>query len=71
MKKRKRPPMFDPEAFSVYRTSPSQAVCPLGERLSDAQQRMIDALLLMGVTATLVRRWRPLPHARHDPAGAG
>jgi broad specificity phosphatase PhoE len=40
--------MFDPEAFSVYRTSPSQAVCPLGERLSDAQQRMIDALLLMG-----------------------
>src|SRR6266550_1907277 len=40
--------MFDPEAFSLYRTSPSQAVCPLGERLSDAQQRMIDALLLMG-----------------------
>src|SRR6266567_4393135 len=40
--------MFDPEGFSLYRTSPSQAVCPLGERLSDAQQRMIDALLLMG-----------------------
>lgn len=40
--------MFEPEAFSLYRTSPSQAVCPLGERLSDAQQRMIDALLLMG-----------------------
>jgi broad specificity phosphatase PhoE len=40
--------MFDPEAFTRYRTSPGQAVCPLGERLSDAQQRMIDALLLMG-----------------------
>jgi broad specificity phosphatase PhoE len=40
--------MFDPEAFSLYRISPGQAVCPLGERLSDAQQRMIDALLLMG-----------------------
>jgi broad specificity phosphatase PhoE len=40
--------MFDPEAFSLYRTSPGQAVCPLGERLSDAQQRIINALLLMG-----------------------
>jgi broad specificity phosphatase PhoE len=40
--------MFDPEAFSLNRTSPSQAVCPLGERLSDAQRRMIDALLLVG-----------------------
>jgi broad specificity phosphatase PhoE len=40
--------MFDPEAFSVYRASPSQAVCPFGERLSDAQRRMIDALLLIG-----------------------
>jgi broad specificity phosphatase PhoE len=40
--------MFDPEAFSVYRTSPGEALCPLGERLSDAQRRMIDALLLIG-----------------------
>jgi broad specificity phosphatase PhoE len=40
--------MFDPEAFSVYRSSPNQAVCPFGERLSDAQQRMIDALMLIG-----------------------
>jgi broad specificity phosphatase PhoE len=40
--------MFDPAGFDLYRTSPSQAVCPLGERLSDAQQRMIDALLLIG-----------------------
>jgi broad specificity phosphatase PhoE len=40
--------MFDPEAFALYRVSPSQAVCPLGERLSDAQWRMIDALQLIG-----------------------
>ena len=40
--------MFDPEAFALYRASPSQAACPLGERLSDAQQRMIDALQLIG-----------------------
>ncbi len=40
--------MFDPEAFDRYRTSPSQAACPLGERLSDAQQRVIDAMLLVG-----------------------
>lgn len=40
--------MFDPAAFALYRTSPHQAVCPLGERLSDAQRRMIDALLLIG-----------------------
>jgi broad specificity phosphatase PhoE len=40
--------MFDPEAFALYRTSPAQAACPLGERLSDAQQRMIGALHLIG-----------------------
>jgi broad specificity phosphatase PhoE len=40
--------MFDPEAFALYRTVPGQACCPLGERLSDAQQRMIDALQLIG-----------------------
>ena len=38
---------FDPEAFELYRTSPSRAACPLGERLSDAQQRMIDAVELI------------------------
>lgn len=38
---------FDPEAFELYRTSPSRAACPLGERLSDAKQRMIDAIQLM------------------------
>ena len=38
---------FDPDAFELYRTSPSRAACPGGERLSDAQQRMIDAIQLI------------------------
>src|SRR6266699_3348808 len=40
--------MFDPEGFALYRTCPRQAACPLGERLSDAQQRMVAALQLVG-----------------------
>jgi broad specificity phosphatase PhoE len=40
--------MFDPQAFALYRTSPGRAACPLGERLSDAQDRMMDALRLIG-----------------------
>jgi broad specificity phosphatase PhoE len=40
--------MFDPEAFALYRTSPAQAICPSGERLSDAQERMTRAVRLMG-----------------------
>jgi broad specificity phosphatase PhoE len=36
--------MYDPVAFELYRTSPSQAVCPNGERLRDAQKRMLEAL---------------------------
>lgn len=40
--------MFDPDAFQLYRTSPSRAVCPVGERLGDAQQRMMAALALIG-----------------------
>ena len=40
--------MYDPEAFELYRTSPGRAACPLGERLSDAQQRMVEALQLIG-----------------------
>jgi len=39
--------MFDPQAFELYRTSPSRAACPLGERLSDAQHRMSAALRLI------------------------
>src|SRR3954453_13912678 len=40
--------MYDPELFELYRTSPSQGACPMGERLSIAQQRMVDALELIG-----------------------
>jgi broad specificity phosphatase PhoE len=40
--------MYDPAAFELYRTSPSRAACPMGERLSDAQTRMVDALQLIG-----------------------
>jgi broad specificity phosphatase PhoE len=40
--------MYHPDAFRRYRSSPSQAVCPAGERLRDAQQRMITALQLIG-----------------------
>lgn len=50
---------FDPEAFELYRTSPSRAACPMGERLGDAQHRMIDAVELIasrhpGETVTAV-----------------
>jgi broad specificity phosphatase PhoE len=40
--------MYDPEAFELYRTSPDRAACPMGERLSDAQTRMVGALELIG-----------------------
>jgi broad specificity phosphatase PhoE len=40
--------MYDPDAFELYRTSPSRAACPMGERLSDAQSRMMGALELIG-----------------------
>jgi broad specificity phosphatase PhoE len=40
--------MYDPEAFALYRTSPSQAICPMGERLRDARDRMVAALQLIG-----------------------
>jgi len=40
--------MYDPAAFHEYRTAPSRAVCPQGERLSDARHRMIEALRLIG-----------------------
>jgi broad specificity phosphatase PhoE len=39
--------MFDPEAFALYRTSPDRAACPQGERLSDARDRMMEALRLI------------------------
>jgi broad specificity phosphatase PhoE len=39
---------YDLEAFALYRTSPARASCPMGERLSDAQKRMVAALQLIG-----------------------
>ncbi|MFN2559712.1 MAG: histidine phosphatase family protein [Jatrophihabitans sp.] len=38
----------DPAAFESYRRRPSRAVCPVGERLSDAADRMISSLRLIG-----------------------
>lgn len=40
--------MYSPEAFTLYRTDPHRAVCPAGERLSDAQRRMVEAVALIG-----------------------
>ena len=40
--------MYHPEAFRLYRSAPGQAVCPSGERLWDAQLRMLGALRLIG-----------------------
>jgi broad specificity phosphatase PhoE len=40
--------MYDPAAFSLYRTSPLECVCPNGERLNQAQERMLEALRLIG-----------------------
>lgn len=39
---------FDPDSFARYRSAPSHAVCPMGEGLSDAQQRVVAALQLIG-----------------------
>ena len=38
----------DPDAFTLYRSDPSRAVCPAGERLADAQERILAALNLIG-----------------------
>ena len=40
--------IYDPRSYELYRLSPSRAVCPNGERLLDAQERMIEALELIG-----------------------
>jgi broad specificity phosphatase PhoE len=40
--------VFDPQAFEWYRTDPDRAICPAGERLRDAQERMLEALRLIG-----------------------
>ncbi|MFZ0130234.1 MAG: histidine phosphatase family protein [Candidatus Dormiibacterota bacterium] len=41
--------MYDPVAFNLYRSSPLECVCPNGERLHQAQDRMLEALRLIGV----------------------
>ncbi len=40
--------MFDPAGFEDYTGHPGRAICPHGERLRDAQMRMIEALHLIG-----------------------
>src|ERR1700674_279872 len=40
--------MYDPAAFSLYRTSPLECVCPSGERLNQAQDRILGCLRLIG-----------------------
>ena len=40
--------MFDPVAFDLYKSAPDRAVCPHGERLRDAEKRMVEALRLIG-----------------------
>lgn len=40
--------MYSPQAFDLYRKAPQQAVCPAGERLTDAQNRMLEAMELIG-----------------------
>ena len=40
--------VYDPAAFELYRTDPEHAMCPNGERLRDATDRMIQAMELIG-----------------------
>jgi broad specificity phosphatase PhoE len=39
---------YDPQAYALYRTAPDLAVCPAGERLTDARERILGALHLIG-----------------------
>jgi broad specificity phosphatase PhoE len=40
--------MYNPVAFELYRSAPDRAQCPNGERLTDAQDRVMEALQLIG-----------------------
>jgi broad specificity phosphatase PhoE len=40
--------MYDPTAFGQYRETPLDCVCPNGERLAGAQERMVEAISLIG-----------------------
>ncbi len=39
---------YDPDSFFQYREDPLQCVCPNGERLSQARERFLESLQLMG-----------------------
>lgn len=39
---------YDPVLFDAYKRDPDRAVCPAGERLTDAQKRMMEAIRLIG-----------------------
>jgi broad specificity phosphatase PhoE len=40
--------MYDPVQFDAYKRSPDIAMCPSGERLRDAQARIMEAVALIG-----------------------
>src|SRR5256885_1065748 len=40
--------MYDPPQFDAYKSSPDTAICPAGERLRDAQSRIMEAVNLIG-----------------------
>jgi broad specificity phosphatase PhoE len=40
--------MYDPAQFDAYKRSPDEAICPAGERLRDAQTRIMEAVTLIG-----------------------
>jgi broad specificity phosphatase PhoE len=40
--------MYDPVTYQRYKEEPGSCVCPNGERLTDAQHRMVEAIQLIG-----------------------
>jgi broad specificity phosphatase PhoE len=40
--------MFDPAGFERYKSDPRHAACPNGERLAAAEERMLEAIHLIG-----------------------
>lgn len=40
--------MYDPAGYARYHDDPAHGVCPAGERLRDARQRILDAIRLIG-----------------------
>jgi broad specificity phosphatase PhoE len=39
--------MFDPHAYRLYSEDPQESICPDGERLADAQARMLEGISLI------------------------